>query len=60
MGGKFLSHRSDNSNTSFQIHFVKGTSNKAKKNHKLTVSQLTLPQAQLHFESGDVGVHVCH
>lgn len=34
-----------------------GTSNKAKKMHKLTNSQLRLLQVQLLFEGGDVCMH---
>ena len=55
MGGKFLPQRGNNSNTSVQVHVVRGTSNKARKMHKLS-----LPQAQLNLEGSDVRVHVCH
>ena len=46
--------------TCVQVHVVRGTSSKVRKIHKLTNSQLSLPQAQLNLEGGDVRVHVCH
>ena len=60
MGGKFVPQRGDDTNASVQIHVVRGTSSKARKMHKLTSSQLSLPQAQVNLEGRDVRVHVCH
>ena len=60
MGGKLLPQKDNNPNASVEVQIVRGTSSKARKMHKLTNSQLSLPQAQLNLEGSDVRVHVCH
>ena len=45
-GGKFFLQRGDNTNTSVQVHVIRCTNCNTKKMHKLTSSQLSLPQSQ--------------
>lgn len=60
MGAKFLPQRGSDTNANvLHVCIVMGTSSRARKMHKLTSSQLSLPQAWLNLKGCDVCVHVC-